>query len=135
MWSFGEDTQVILSKYIKVREKMQPYIDDLQKNISRYGGPTVRPLWYEYPEDADAFGLNDEYLLGPELLVAPVYKRGAWGRDVYFPGNSSTIWESIWNSSDVHPGGTRTFVSAPLDMIPVFKPRGSYVAGFSVEEG
>ena len=69
---------------------------------------------------ADAYGIDDQYLLGPELLVAPVTTQGATNRSVYFPAGAS--WEHYFTGKSVQ-GGQRLTVDAPLDTIPVYRRR------------
>jgi alpha-D-xyloside xylohydrolase len=119
VWSYGAETQVLLSKYVKVRESMMPYLTALAGNVTADGVPTMRPLWYEFPADPGAYVIDDQYLLGPDLLVAPVSSRGATRRRMYFPLGAS--WVSFWSSKDVMPPGTTKMVPAPIDIIPVYK--------------
>ena len=67
MWSYGNDTQPMLEKYIRVREQLKPYIAELSANVTASGVPTMRPLWYEFPADPKCVGVNDQYLLGPVM--------------------------------------------------------------------
>ena len=77
VWSYGNKTQVLLERYVRVRaERLAPYIAALAANVSARGVPTMRPLWWEFPGDALAIGVNDQYMLGPDLLVAPVTAQG-----------------------------------------------------------
>ena len=62
VWSYGKETQVMLEKYIRVREQLKPYIAELAANVTARGVPTMRPLWYEFPTDAKCIGVNDQYL-------------------------------------------------------------------------
>ena len=59
-------------RYVVMRAAMKPYIAELSANVTATGVPTMRPLWYEFPEDHGAYGINDQYFLGPKYLVAPV---------------------------------------------------------------
>ena len=54
------------------------------------GQPVMRPLWFEFPEDADHFGTEDQFMLGVALLVAPVMVEGATQRSVYLP--PASVW-------------------------------------------
>merc|ERR1711977_726907 len=99
---------------------MKGYIKALAQNVSKYGVPTMRPLWWEFPKDIKTVGINDQYFLGPDLMVAPVTTQGATSRQVYFPAGAS--WQNIFNSSDVRLGGKSQTVPAPLDVIPVYVP-------------
>jgi alpha-D-xyloside xylohydrolase len=77
----------------------------------------MRPLFVDFPTDDAAWLPADEYLLGPDLLVAPVLAAGARHRDVYLP--AGTRWRDAWTGT-VHPGGTTVTADAPLDRIPLF---------------
>ena len=129
VWSYGSATQVHLEKYVRVRKQLKPYIAELAANVSKSGVPTMRPLWYEFPDDDHCRGVNDQYLLGPSLLVAPVTVQNATSRSVYFPRGAD--WQDFFDASatPVKGGQTQT-VDAPLDHIPVYwrKPPSSTVA-------
>eukprot|EP00041_Stephanoeca_diplocostata_P026490 m.715470 g.715470 ORF g.715470 m.715470 type:complete len:726 (+) comp22979_c0_seq5:177-2354(+) len=118
VWSYGPEVQPILEKYIRVRAGLKPYIQALARNVSELGVPTMRPLWWEFANDADCIGINDQYLLGPSLLVAPVTARGATQRSVYFP--KGALWRNYFDASVVVSGGSRHTVSAAIDNIPVY---------------
>eukprot|EP00041_Stephanoeca_diplocostata_P012223 m.203940 g.203940 ORF g.203940 m.203940 type:complete len:819 (+) comp18865_c0_seq8:159-2615(+) len=120
VWSYGNATQKVLEKFIRVRETLKPYIGELAANVSARGVPTMRPLWWNFPEDAHAVGITDQYMLGDRLLVAPVTLQNATSRAVYFPGDVSVKWQNYFNASEVHLGGHVSTVAAPLDSIPVF---------------
>ena len=125
VWSYGAEVQTMLERYVRLRaSRLAPYMRALAVNVSARGVPTMRPLWWDFPDDADAtVGVNDAYMLGPDLLVAPVTVQGATSRDVYLPcadGPGSTRWRSYWNASDVRLCGRHT-VDAPLSTIPVFE--------------
>ena len=82
IWSYGVDTQVTLETYVRLRAAMKPYFQALARNVTATGVPTVRPLWWEFPADAACIGVNDQYLLGPDYLVAPVTTQGTTSRSV-----------------------------------------------------
>jgi alpha-D-xyloside xylohydrolase len=127
VWSYGKETQVVLEKYIQLRHQMKPYIQELSMNVTKYGVPTVRPLWWEFPNDSYAWDINDQYMLGPDLLVSPVTIQNASSRLVYFPldGGDDTKWINIFNGSQIIKGGQTLHIDAPLDSIPVFRRQGS----------
>ena len=80
----------------------------------------MRPLWWDFVSDpaVHAPDVDDQYMLGPRLLVAPVVEHGATSRSVYFPAGAS--WRNAFNSSDIVGGGVRLRVEAPLTVIPAF---------------
>lgn len=61
---------------IKLRYEFMPYLRHLAWVPHHTGPPVVRPLAYEFPEDEEAFSINDEYMVGPSLLYAPIVGRG-----------------------------------------------------------
>ena len=97
---------------------LRPYIAALARNVSVEGAPTVRPLWYEFGSDPACYDVDDQYLLGPSILVAPVVVQGATNRSVVFPAGAT--WVSVWNSSDAVAGGQTLVVQAPLEVIPAY---------------
>ena len=118
-WSYGAATEALLGAMIRFRATvLQPYIAELARNVSAEGVPTMRPLWFEFPGDPAAWGVDDEFMLGPLYLVAPVTAQGATNRSVVFPAGAS--WRSVWNASVVEPGGVTKVVQAPLDSIPAY---------------
>lgn len=118
-WSYGEDVERILVRFIRVREVLRPYLRELFDQAHEAGQPLVRGLFYEFPADAAAADVSDEYMLGPDLLVAPVAEAGARSREVYLPGDASVRWLDV-NSGVEYRGGGTVAVDAPLDVLPVF---------------
>jgi alpha-D-xyloside xylohydrolase len=82
------------------------------------GTPVIRPLFYDFPNDENAWHIEDVYMLGPKYLVAPIMEAGQRKREVYLPKGVS--WKS-WETGEVHTGGNRILVDAPLENIPVFE--------------
>jgi alpha-D-xyloside xylohydrolase len=61
----------MLEKMVRLRrDVIKPYIQQLDRNVSSRGVPTMRPLAYEFPADPKCSGINDQYMLGPKFLVA-----------------------------------------------------------------
>jgi len=81
------------------------------------GTPVMRTLFYEFPGDPPCWEVSDEYLFGPDLLVAPVMEAGVRERAVYLPAGSR--WKNAW-TGETHAGGTTVMAAAPLDTIPLF---------------
>ena len=98
-------------------ERVKPYIVALDAEVTTTGAPTMRPLWYEFPNDAKSYGVEDQYMLGPNLLVAPVYTQGATSRSVYFPAGT---WKHFFDKSVVVGPSTKT-IDAPLENFPVYE--------------
>ena len=116
-WSFGAEVEEILVEYIHLRKNLQHYLMEQSKAVSKTGIPLVRPLWLEFPEDDTCTGVDDQYLLGDHLLVAPVTGEGERERTVVFPAGDT--WTDVWQGT-TYEGGTTQVVPALLEQIPVF---------------
>ncbi|MCY0878463.1 MAG: alpha-glucosidase [Firmicutes bacterium] len=114
-WAFGPEVEAISRRYISWRYRLLPYWETLFEEAHRTGSPVMRPLFWEFPEDAESYRVTDEFLVGSELLVAPVTQPGAGERAVYLP---ETWWYDIWEKRVVPPGWHQ--VAAPWDRLPLF---------------
>jgi len=117
IWSFGEEACSILTSYIFLRERLRPYLHAQAKEASRTGTPVMRPLLLEFPEDEKCWDVDDQFMFGPDLLVAPVLEQHARERSVYLP--AGTGWTDAWTGA-YEPGGAVVTANAPLERIPLF---------------
>lgn len=116
VWTYGEEIYEICRKYMKLREKLRPYLREVMKATHEKGDPVMRPLFYEFPDDGKAWNVDDEYLLGPDLLVAPILYKNTTEREVYLPAGS---WRSLADNR-IYEGGRTYMVPAPKDILPAF---------------
>lgn len=121
VWSFGEENYEILKKYLLIRERLRPYVRECMRAAADTGAPVMRPLFYDFPEDKASWEVEDSYMFGPDLLVAPVMEAGMTERRVYLPEGAS--WTNAW-TGEVFDGGRTVTVAAPLDVIPVMVRNG-----------
>ena len=77
VWSYGEEVYDILSGILRLRERIKPYLLEQMAVAAAEGIPPMRPLWFEFPDDKDAWGIDDAYCFGPSVLVAPVTVLGS----------------------------------------------------------
>ena len=82
VWSFGEDNFEILKKYLFLRERLRPYIRECMDEASLSGMPVMRPLFFDFYKDKTAWEIEDEYMFGPDILVAPVMEENTSERKV-----------------------------------------------------
>ena len=122
IWSFGDEVYEMLKKWLFIREKLRPYINKQMEKASASGTPVIRPLFYDFPYDTNAWNTEDQYMFGPDILVAPVTNEGQREREVYLP--SGLVWENPYTGEKLD-GGLTLMVSAKLDQIPVFFRAGS----------
>lgn len=124
LWSYGENVYRILVKYLEVREAIKPYLRTVMEEAHLYGDPAIRAMFYEFPEDQVCWELKEQYMLGSDLLVAPVLYEGADVAMIYLP--VGTDWTDVWTGKDF-AGGQWIERSVPLDVIPVYSRKNSEV--------
>ncbi len=122
-WNFGEQTVEVYRKYVELHYRFLPYIYDLLFECQLTGLPVMRPLVLHYEDDENTYNLNDEFLVGENMLVAPVVEQGAFKRMVYLP---SGAWIDYW-TGERHAGGKYIIVDAPIDVLPIFIKEGSII--------
>jgi alpha-glucosidase len=122
-WSFGRRVEAIARASLRLRMQLMPYLYGLFRECEASGAPVWRPLFYEFPDDPDGAAVDDQFMLGPSLLVAPVLTRGARDRDLYLPPGP---WIS-WHDDARYVGPRRLRVAAPLEHLPLFVRGGSVV--------
>lgn len=93
------------------------------KDAHEKGTPVLRTLFYEFPDDEKSWTIHDEYLYGPDILVAPVLNLGAKQREVYLPKGAK--WTNL-HTGEMVSGGTSFMANAPLHEIPVFLKNDSH---------
>jgi alpha-glucosidase (family GH31 glycosyl hydrolase) len=113
--------EVICRKYLELRYRMLPYIYSAVHECTKTGMPVMRSLWLHYRDDPQAIACGDEYLWGPNLLVAPVVEQGATSRRVYLPKGA---WFDYWTGERID--GSRE-ITRPVDLatIPLYVRAGS----------
>ena len=121
VWSFGEEAYEICKKYLALRESMKPYITELMEAAHEKGTPVMRPLFYDFPKDSKCWEIEDQYMFGPDVLVAPVTYADMRKRTIYLPEGSQ--WTNF-DTEEIYEGGQVIEVDAPLSQIPVFTRNG-----------
>jgi alpha-D-xyloside xylohydrolase len=122
LW-YDDETIATWRRYAQFHLSLLPYLYSLAHEAQRTGVTSLRPLLLEFPEDQEARAVDDQYMLGPALLVAPVLEEGARARRIYFPAGR---WYSFYDDSEVDGPGWHE-VEAPLSRIPIFARQGSAV--------
>lgn len=128
IWSYGEGNYAIMAKFIRIRELMRDYIRGLMMEAHETGSPVMRAMFYEFPEDENCWNIQDAYMFGPDILVAPVCHEKAIKRSVYLPAGTFFLHAG---TGQRYEGGTWYEVEADIDTLPVFLREGrqSYLLG------
>jgi alpha-glucosidase len=122
-WSFGPEVEAIARRYIRYRYRLLPYYETLFEEAARTGAPIMRPLFWAFPDDPVGYTVSDQFMVGDQLLVAPVVQPGARERLVYLPAGR---WYDPWQRALVE-GGRWLVAEAPLDRVPLFVRAGAVI--------
>ena len=122
-WRFGKYYEDIIRKYLKLRYALMPYLYTALEEAHRTGVPPFRPLLLNYQDDPSTYNLDDQFMVGNDILVAPIAKPDVTRRLVYLPAGS---WYDYWTNKK-HAGGTMISVDAPLDVVPMFVRAGAMI--------
>lgn len=105
--------------WLKLHEQLRPYLWKTAQDCVRDSKPFMRPLIYEWPNDINAVNCQDEYLLGDDLLVAPLLEENATTRDVYLPDGA---WFDFFDGTEY--AGNQTITAGKDGKLPVFTRNG-----------
>ncbi len=117
VWSFGEENEAIMVKFIGIRELLRDYTRRTMTEAHTTGAPVMRPLFYEFPDDGTAWDIKDSYLFGSDILVSPIVEKHAFSRKVYLPAGAD--WTDA-RTGKTFAGGQWVECEAPIDTLPVF---------------
>lgn len=124
-WSYDRQTVRLYKQVSELHLRARPLLTRLWKNAERTGVPVTRPLWWQHPEDREGWEQDQEWLLGRDLLVAPVVEKGATARTVYLP-------DGCWRLHGAGPrlaGEQSITAKAPLGELPWFSRCGTKPLG------
>ena len=121
LWSYGKEVYEILRSCVLTRERLRPYVTKQMEAAHGKGTPVIRPLFYDFPDEEICWDIDDEYMFGPDVLVAPVLYEGMTKRTAYLPKGKT--WIEV-NTRKTYKGGSTVTCDAPIDVIPVFTTNG-----------
>uniref|UniRef100_A0A665XF44 Neutral alpha-glucosidase AB n=1 Tax=Echeneis naucrates TaxID=173247 RepID=A0A665XF44_ECHNA len=124
-WLFGPENTALIREAVRQRYTLLPYWYQQFYQAHRTGQPVMRPLWVEYPQDPATFTLDDEFLIGKDLLVHPVTEEGARGVTAYLPGKDE-VWFDV-HTFQRHNGAQNLYIPVTMSSIPVFQRGGSII--------
>ncbi len=122
-WAHGQPWEQLNRRAIELRYELLPHIYTALREASRSGVPALRPLFVDFPRDQATWRLDDQFLFGGDLLVAPVVRAGQRRRELYLPAGD---WFDFWTGERLE-GGRRLTVEAPLARLPLFARGGAFV--------
>src|SRR5882724_1570012 len=122
-WRFGKYYEDIIRKYLKLRYRLLPFLYTTLEEAHQTGVPLFRPLVLNYQDDPNTYNLDDEFMIGDDLLVAPIVKPDVTRRLVYLPKGT---WYDYWTNKK-YEGGTMISADAPLETVPMFVRAGAII--------
>jgi alpha-glucosidase len=122
-WRFGKYYEEIIRKYLKLRYQLLPFLYTTLEEAHRTGVPLFRPLVLNYQDDSNTQNLDDQFMVGTDLLVAPVMKPDVSRRLVYLPKGT---WYDYWTNRK-YEGGVTIAVDAPMETVPMFVRGGAII--------
>lgn len=117
IWSYGSEVETIMTNFIEIRNSIKKYLSKTMTEAHEKGYPVMRTLFYEFPNDEKAWQVDNTYMLGADILVAPIMNYEQRSRQVYLPIGEN--WVHLFTGK-VYIGGKNYDVAAPLEQIPVF---------------
>ena len=117
-WNYGDEAKQIIAECLKEREQLRPYIEQCAHRIAKEGYTMMRPLVFDFADDAEALQQKYEYMFGPSLLISPVTEPNVTEWRTYLPKNKQG-WTDYRTGRHYHGG---QYVTTPVDKahIPVF---------------
>lgn len=130
-WAFGPEVEEISKKYIELRYKLMPYLYNAFNDAAETGSPVQQPLVYQFQEDEKTYDINDQFMFGDSLMVAPVVEEGVTNRNIYLPEGAS--WVDFWTGEEFE-GGQSINKDADLGTMPLFVKQDSIIPTREVQQ-
>ncbi|WP_445506522.1 glycoside hydrolase family 31 protein [Niallia sp. 03190] len=130
-WSFGEDVEKISKKYIEMRYQLLPYLYNAFNDAAKTGKPVQQPLVYQFQKDKGTYNIDDQFMFGDSMMIAPVVAEGKTSRDVYLPQGET--WVNFWDHKE-YQGGQTININAPLDYMPIFVKKDSIIPTREIQQ-
>jgi alpha-glucosidase len=115
-WEKDEETTAHFRRFARIHAALKPEILALAETAAQSSMPILRHLMLEFPDDPRSREISNQFMLGSNLLVAPVVTEGATTKTVYLPPGT---WYHIW-TGDVYEGDGDVAIDAPIGQPPVF---------------
>ncbi len=122
-WAWGDAVLDLVREAIDLRYRLLPYIYAAFLRATETGAPVQRPLVFDHQYDAAVRDIDDEYLFGPDILVAPVVAAGQTARHVYVPAGD---WYD-WHTDEMIAGSRYALRATPMDRIPIYARGGAVI--------
>jgi len=122
VWEFGQRAYGAITTMLHIRENLRDYVYTHFMESVQFGIPLLRPMFLQFPDDATCQTpqVEDQFMFGPDWLVAPVTVYQARSRSVYLPTlHLNQTWTHFFTNQN-HVGGHRVVIATPLESFPLF---------------
>ena len=116
-WDFGEEANTLCRQYANLHIQFAPLLQKYARQAVNSGEPVIRPVFWLAPEDERALICDDQFLVGDEILVAPVVHPKQRSRNIYIPAGN---WKDYWSEEILTGPMTIRNYPAPLEKLPFF---------------
>ena len=116
-WDLSREAEHLVRSALELRKRLESLLLELAEEAAETLMPICRPLWMLAPDDDQTYGVQDQFALGNDIIVAPVVHRGARQRDIYLPEGT---WRDMDDGSLFHGKQWLVGVSTPLEKLPIF---------------
>jgi alpha-glucosidase (family GH31 glycosyl hydrolase) len=123
-WLQPQEVETNFRDLVNLRYRLLPYYYSCAWTAYKTGIPIIRPIFMEFPQDAAAWTIQDQVMIGDAIMLAPVVTAGAQTRMVYLPNGE---WYDYWKKKK-YDGGKHHTVDAPLNKVPLFVKSGSILS-------
>ena len=124
MWQFPTNTEAILINFDQLRYHLLPYIYSVSWMVTTNAYTMMRPLIMDFGQDTNVYGITDQYMFGPAIMVNPVTQAGATNWNVYLPAGAT--WYDFWTGL-TNSGGQTINAAAPINVMPLYVRAGSII--------
>jgi len=128
-WGFGPEVEQICKKAIELKYQLFPYIYTCAREAYETGLPIMRAVVLEYPDDKETYHLNNQFLFGKDIMVAPVVEKSASQVKIYLPEGE---WIDFSNGTRLYQGKTWIEYPVEIETIPIFVKKGSIIPSMPV---
>ncbi len=129
-WAFGQPYEDIARQAIELRYQLLPYLYSIFAQSSQNGWPIIQPMFMVDPADDHLRGVEDAFMVGDSLLVAPMLEPGQTERDLYLPRGT---WFDFHTSQPIQ-GGQTIHINAPVDKLPLYARGGHVIPVWPVQQ-
>ena len=115
-WDSDEETIAHFRRFVRIHHALSSEIEGLARQAAENSTPILCHMMLNFPEDRETWPISDQFMLGPDLLVAPILSEDTTQRSIYLPEG---VWFHLWTGQR-YEGRQWIEIQAPIGAPPVF---------------